>query len=128
MVKDPLEGLSAWEKRQLILQPPTWSERWRLCEPFLSREQREDLVRTILSERRETYERAFMQQLARAERLRAEIRYAEQTVHLTEFKLLATTAMKGAHRARTSDRYESDYKQLVLDRREDRARGYDLSR
>lgn len=126
--QDPLAGLSAWEKKQLIFQRPTWSERWRMSEPFMTKQQRHDLITTILQERREAYDRAFDAQVRRATLARAERRYRDGEVHLTEFKLLSGTAMRTAHEQRHRDRHEGAYRDLVKDRRYERERGGDHER
>jgi len=62
--KDPFERLSAYEKKLILSMPPSWSERYRMRNPRLSKPEREDLLLTILLERRRLYERCFKQACA----------------------------------------------------------------
>lgn len=122
--KDPLAGLSGWEKQQLILQPPTWSERWRMSEPFMGKEQRRELVLTILLERREAYDKAFAEKVQEATRRRAERRYQDGEQALTDFKWLSGTALRAAQEQRHRDRHEGAYRDLVEQRRHERDHGH----
>lgn len=56
---DPFSRLSAYEKKLLLSMVPSWSERYRMRNPRLSRNERETLLLTILLERRRLFERCF---------------------------------------------------------------------
>lgn len=57
--KSPLERLSAYEKKLILSMVPSWSERYRMRNPRLSKQDRETLLLSILLERRRLYERCF---------------------------------------------------------------------
>ncbi len=62
--QDPFERLSAYEKKLILSMPPSWSERYRMRNPRLTNPERENLLLTILIERRRLYERCFKQACA----------------------------------------------------------------
>lgn len=43
-IPDPFHGLSPFHRIQLLTLTPTWSERWRLCDPKLDAEQKRDVL------------------------------------------------------------------------------------
>ncbi|MCV0377485.1 hypothetical protein [Microbacterium sp.] len=55
----PFARLSDYEKKLLLSMVPSWSERYRMRNPRLTRPERESLLLTILLERRRLYERCF---------------------------------------------------------------------
>lgn len=57
--KDPFDRLSAYEKKLILSMVPSWSERYRMRNPRLTKAERENLLLTILLERRRLYERCF---------------------------------------------------------------------
>lgn len=61
---DPFERLSSYEKKLILTMAPSWSERSRMRNPRLTKPERENLLLTILMERRRLYERCFKQACA----------------------------------------------------------------
>lgn len=59
--EDPLERLSAYEKKLILAMVPSRSERYRMNNPKLTKVERENLLITIIRERRRLYERNFKQ-------------------------------------------------------------------
>jgi hypothetical protein len=115
---DPLHGLSAYERRSILLMTPTWSERHRMCKPGQTKEQRRDVLMDILFERRHAYDVEFHARCKRAELERANNRYLYNEQHLTEFKPAISTALKTVHDRRSDqDTREQNIRQDYLRQR-----------
>jgi len=112
---DPLYGLSAYERRGILLMQPTWAERHRMCKPGQSKEERLDTLMDILFERRHAYDAEFHARCKKVEFERANNRYLYNEQHLTEFKPAITTALKTVHdRRHDQDAREQHIRQDYL--------------
>lgn len=105
---DPLDGLSGYERMKLLTMRPTWSERLRLCNPELSREEKRDLMIDVLYERREAYDRWFHARCQTIALQRAENRYATNEFQQTDFTAYASSAFTPAYRQYVHHRREHD--------------------
>lgn len=120
---DPLHGLSAYERQKLLLMPPTWSERHRMCKPARTKEERLDALIDILFERRHAYDREFHARCKRAELERANNRYLYNEQHLTEYKPAISTALSAVHaQRRDQDTREQHIRQEYQQQRAERQR------
>lgn len=97
---DPLYGLSPYERRHILLLPPTWSERHRMCLPGRTREERLNTLLDIMFERRRAYDIEFHARCKRVELERAHNRYLYNEQHLTEFKPAISTALSAVYASR----------------------------
>ncbi len=118
---NPLHGLSAFERRKILLMRPTWSERHRMCKPNRSKEERLDTLLDILFERRHAYDVEFHARCKQVELERANNRYLYNEQHLTQFKPAISTALKAVQLQREEqDAREQHIRQEYLRQRADR--------
>ncbi len=125
---DPFHGLTTFHRLQLLTMAPSWSERWRMGDPKLTKEQKRDLLIDILFERRKAFDHEMELRIQQAQAQRREHRFRTgQTVPLPA-GTLTTTAMKNMARQRQlRDQKELEIRDAYFRRRRDDARRQELA-
>jgi hypothetical protein len=100
---DPFHGLSGYERVRLLTAPPTWWERWTLCNPELSRVDRQAVLVELLLARRAAYDREFADRCGAARRARIAHCYETGQPFPYSREVLATTALQAWRAQREAD-------------------------
>lgn len=115
---DPFHGLPAITRAQLLTIGPTWSERWRLCDPKLSKEQKRDLLIDILFERRREYDHQLAQRRHLVYRQAVDTAYQTGKAMPLPPQLLYSTSLKQMNRQRRlQDERENQIREAYFQRR-----------
>lgn len=118
---NPFHGLGSYHRAQLLTMRPTWSERWRLCDPKLSTEQKRDVLLDILFERRQQFEHELKQRRHAVYRQAVDTAYqAGKPMPLPPEVLYSTSLKQMSRHRRLQDEREHHIREAYLQRRRER--------
>lgn len=118
---DPFHGLPPYARLQLITMRPTWSERWKLCDPHLSQDQKRDILLDILFERRQQYDHQLAVRRQAVYRQAVDSAYeAGKPMPLPPHTLHSTSLRQMTRLRRLQDEREQQIREAYFQRRQER--------
>lgn len=123
---DPFHGLSAFHRIHLLTMPPTWSERWKLCDPGLDNDDKRDVLLDILFERRRAFDHQVDLRRRQTHAQRIEHFYkTNQPFPITDHALDSTSLKALVKERQLADSRETEIRMAYYARRLQREQGDD---